>query len=164
MIIFHLKIEVEWSQFLMSTFSFSLLYHQKQSWCLQTKLSNLAKCDVWACHLLTWSAKSQASFIEKIIHVSRILSFDDLQVLQGLSYLHNVCGIIHTDIKPENILVCVQPDQVAKLAAQAAFMHKHGLRLPESAGPDINNFEWKISFKQVLLNLKQKCTFSEQSF
>ena len=26
------------------------------------------------------------------------------QVLAGLSHLHTVCGIIHTDIKPENIL------------------------------------------------------------
>ena len=87
-----------------------------------------------------------------------------MQVLQGLSYLHNVCGIIHTDIKPENILVCVLPDHVAKLAAQAAFMHKHGLRLPESAGPDINNFQWKISFKQVLLNSKQNLLFGAKLF
>ena len=55
-------------------------------------------------------------------------------MLQGLSYLHNVCGIVHTDIKPENILVCVEADQVAKMAAQAAYCHKRGLRLPGSAG------------------------------
>nr|XP_057940878.1 SRSF protein kinase 3 isoform X2 [Doryrhamphus excisus] len=29
------------------------------------------------------------------------------QVLQGLDYLHNQCKIIHTDIKPENILLCL---------------------------------------------------------
>ncbi|KAJ8390121.1 hypothetical protein AAFF_G00109950 [Aldrovandia affinis] len=29
------------------------------------------------------------------------------QVLQGLDYLHNQCKIIHTDIKPENILLCM---------------------------------------------------------
>ena len=56
------------------------------------------------------------------------------KVLQGLSYLHNVCHIIHTDIKPENILVCVNSSQVSKMAAQATFCHKHGLKLPESAG------------------------------
>uniref|UniRef100_A0AAV2LWG7 non-specific serine/threonine protein kinase n=1 Tax=Knipowitschia caucasica TaxID=637954 RepID=A0AAV2LWG7_KNICA len=28
------------------------------------------------------------------------------QVLQGLSYLHSQCKIIHTDVKPENILLC----------------------------------------------------------
>ncbi|RKP25180.1 kinase-like domain-containing protein [Syncephalis pseudoplumigaleata] len=29
------------------------------------------------------------------------------QVLLGLDYLHRECGIIHTDLKPENVLVCV---------------------------------------------------------
>ena len=56
------------------------------------------------------------------------------QVLQGLSYLHNVCNIIHTDIKPENILICVKNSQVSKMAAQASFCHKHGLKMPDSAG------------------------------
>jgi serine/threonine-protein kinase SRPK3 len=31
-----------------------------------------------------------------------------LQVLHGLDYLHRECGIIHTDLKPENVLVCVE--------------------------------------------------------
>ncbi|KAG2177981.1 hypothetical protein INT43_003234, partial [Umbelopsis isabellina] len=31
------------------------------------------------------------------------------QVLLGLEYLHTECGIIHTDLKPENVLVCI-PD------------------------------------------------------
>ena len=30
-----------------------------------------------------------------------------MQVLKGLHYLHVKCQIIHTDIKPENVLVCV---------------------------------------------------------
>ena len=60
------------------------------------------------------------------------------QVLQGLSYLHNVCHIIHTDIKPENILICVKNSQVSKMAAQASFCHKHGLKMPDSAGEVIS--------------------------
>ena len=29
------------------------------------------------------------------------------QILIGLHYLHKYCGIIHTDLKPENVLVCL---------------------------------------------------------
>lgn len=39
------------------------------------------------------------------------------QVLQGLDYLHTKCKIIHTDIKPENILLRVDDAYVHKLAA-----------------------------------------------
>ncbi|KAI7819627.1 kinase-like domain-containing protein [Gamsiella multidivaricata] len=30
------------------------------------------------------------------------------QVLMGLDYMHRECNIIHTDLKPENVLVCVE--------------------------------------------------------
>ncbi|KAL1923560.1 uncharacterized protein VTP21DRAFT_8540 [Calcarisporiella thermophila] len=30
------------------------------------------------------------------------------QVLLGLDYMHRECGIIHTDLKPENVLVCIE--------------------------------------------------------
>lgn len=40
-----------------------------------------------------------------------------LQVLQGLDYLHTKCKIIHTDIKPENILLSVDEVYIQKLAA-----------------------------------------------
>lgn len=39
------------------------------------------------------------------------------QVLQGLDYLHTKCKIIHTDIKPENILLKVDEAYVHSLAA-----------------------------------------------
>ncbi|XP_068033900.1 SRSF protein kinase 3-like [Anomalospiza imberbis] len=42
------------------------------------------------------------------------------QVLEGLDYLHTKCKIIHTDIKPENVLLCVQQPYLRHLAAQAA--------------------------------------------
>ncbi|TFJ96051.1 ADP-ribosylation factor 6 [Platysternon megacephalum] len=40
-------------------------------------------------------------------------------VLQGLDYLHTKCKIIHTDIKPENVLLCVGDGYVRRLAAEA---------------------------------------------
>lgn len=39
------------------------------------------------------------------------------QVLQGLDYLHTKCKIIHTDIKPENILLRVDEVYIQKQAA-----------------------------------------------
>lgn len=54
------------------------------------------------------------------------------QVLEGLDYLHTKCQIIHTDIKPENVLICVSEEHIRKLACEAAEMHQLGLKLPTS--------------------------------
>jgi len=55
------------------------------------------------------------------------------QVLEGLHYLHEKCKIIHTDIKPENVLVCVDEVHIRKLAAEATNSQKLGIKLPGSA-------------------------------
>lgn len=58
-----------------------------------------------------------------------------LQVLQGLDYLHSKCRIIHTDIKPENILLCVNDQYIRKLAAEATEWQRSGAPPPSgSAG------------------------------
>lgn len=54
------------------------------------------------------------------------------QVLEGLDYLHSKCKIIHTDIKPENVLLCVDEFYVRKLACEATELHALGLKLPYS--------------------------------
>uniref|UniRef100_A0A1B6LWQ2 non-specific serine/threonine protein kinase n=1 Tax=Graphocephala atropunctata TaxID=36148 RepID=A0A1B6LWQ2_9HEMI len=55
-----------------------------------------------------------------------------LQVLEGLDYLHSKCKIIHTDIKPENVLLCVSESYIRKLACEATELHSLGLKLPIS--------------------------------
>lgn len=58
-----------------------------------------------------------------------------LQVLQGLDYLHTKCRIIHTDIKPENILLCVNDQYIRRLAAEATEWQRSGAPPPSgSAG------------------------------
>ena len=54
------------------------------------------------------------------------------QVLEGLDYLHTKCKIIHTDIKPENILLTVSEETIKKLAYEATRYLKLGLKLPSS--------------------------------
>jgi len=55
------------------------------------------------------------------------------QVLEGLHYLHTKCQIIHTDIKPENVLVCVDESHIRRIAAEATQHQKLGIKLPGSA-------------------------------
>ncbi|KAF5288266.1 hypothetical protein FQA39_LY04034 [Lamprigera yunnana] len=81
------------------------------------------------------------------------------QVLEGLDYLHSKCRIIHTDIKPENVLICVSEDYIRKLASEAAEMHQLGLKLPTSlistAPPQDNQNAGKMS-KNKKKKLKKK--------
>lgn len=56
-----------------------------------------------------------------------------LQVLQGLDYLHTKCKIIHTDIKPENILLVVDDVYVRRLAAEATIWQRAGAPPPSGS-------------------------------
>ncbi|KAM5535771.1 hypothetical protein V8D89_010585 [Ganoderma adspersum] len=45
------------------------------------------------------------------------------QILLGLDYMHRCCGVIHTDLKPENVLICIDDVEAviqAELQAQSA--------------------------------------------
>ncbi|KAH9286893.1 SRSF protein kinase 1 [Echinococcus granulosus] len=55
------------------------------------------------------------------------------QTLEGLHYLHVKCQIIHTDIKPENILVAISDSAVRRLAAESIDAQRRGARLSVSA-------------------------------
>ncbi|XP_040178962.1 SRSF protein kinase 3 [Rana temporaria] len=72
------------------------------------------------------------------------------QVLQGLDYLHTKCKIIHTDIKPENILMCVGEGYIRRLAAEATVWQQSGEPPPSgsavsSAPPSLQNMNGTVS-------------------
>ncbi|KAF3689659.1 SRSF protein kinase 1 [Channa argus] len=84
--------------------------------------------EVLGYHLLKWIIKSNyqglpLSCVKSIIR----------QVLQGLNYLHTKCRIIHTDIKPENILLTVNESYIKKMAAEATQWQKTGTAPPSGS-------------------------------
>lgn len=60
-----------------------------------------------------------------------------IQVLQGLDYLHTKCKIIHTDIKPENILLVVDDVYIRRLAAEATVWQKIGAPPPSGSSGEV---------------------------
>ncbi|KAF3840444.1 hypothetical protein F7725_006306 [Dissostichus mawsoni] len=58
-------------------------------------------------------------------------------VLQGLDYLHRKCKIIHTDIKPENILLQVDELYVRRLAAEATHWQRAGAPPPSGSSESL---------------------------
>ena len=45
------------------------------------------------------------------------------EVLKGLDYLHTKCKIIHTDLKPENICICVSEDYIHRFDQNGIVMY-----------------------------------------
>ncbi|CAH1121185.1 unnamed protein product [Ceutorhynchus assimilis] len=54
------------------------------------------------------------------------------QVLRGLTYLHEECHIIHTDIKPENILIKINEPYIRQLLGKMERFSELGVDLPRS--------------------------------
>ncbi|XP_059359667.1 SRSF protein kinase 1-like isoform X1 [Carassius carassius] len=79
-------------------------------------------------HLLKWIIKSNYQGLP-LPCVKSIIR----QVLQGLDYLHTKCQIIHTDIKPENILMNVDELYIRRLAAEATEWQKAGAPPPSGS-------------------------------
>ncbi|XP_066283787.1 SRSF protein kinase 3-like isoform X4 [Branchiostoma lanceolatum] len=92
--------------------------------------------EVLGCHLLKMIIKSNYQGLPLPI-VKCIIR----QTLQGLEYLHTKCKIIHTDIKPENILLCVDEAFVRKLAAEATHWQQVGAMPSGSAVSTISIIE-----------------------
>ncbi|XP_070695848.1 SRSF protein kinase 1b isoform X2 [Pempheris klunzingeri] len=84
--------------------------------------------EVLGYHLLKWIIKSNYQGLP-LPCVKSIIR----QVLQGLHYLHTKCKIIHTDIKPENILLTVNEPYIKKMAAEATQWQKTGAAPPSGS-------------------------------
>lgn len=59
------------------------------------------------------------------------------QVLLGLDYIHRECGIIHTDLKPENVLICIDDVEAvvrAELETSPAAVPTRIVGVPPSQG------------------------------
>ena len=44
------------------------------------------------------------------------------QILIGLDFLHRICHIIHTDLKPENVLVCLTNDELRNIQETGTYI------------------------------------------
>ncbi|GAA6234566.1 SRSF protein kinase 1-like isoform X2 [Lates japonicus] len=84
--------------------------------------------EVLGYHLLKWIIKSNYQGLP-LPCVKSIIR----QVLQGLDYLHTKCKIIHTDIKPENILLTVNEPYIKKMAAEATQWQRTGAAPPSGS-------------------------------
>jgi len=70
------------------------------------------------------------------------------QVLMGLDFLNRICRVIHTDLKPENVLLCLTDEEIRKIVEDGQLaskeMYQDRLRLyrkkfhmgPENASDD----------------------------
>ncbi|XP_066526899.1 SRSF protein kinase 1b isoform X2 [Hoplias malabaricus] len=106
-------------------------------------------------HLLKWIIKSNYQGLP-LPCVKSIIR----QVLQGLDYLHTKCKIIHTDIKPENILMSVNESYIRRLAAEATEWQKAGAAPPSgsavSTAPAPKQMAKMSKNKKKKLKKKQK--------
>ncbi|XP_027858460.1 SRSF protein kinase 2-like [Xiphophorus couchianus] len=100
--------------------------------------------------LLKWIVKSNYTGLP-LPCVKSILK----QVLQGLDYLHTKCKVIHTDIKPENILLRVDEIYLRKLAANTKLWQLPVPPPPLSSSSSVNRDSRE---KQSVFNLFGKLT------
>jgi len=78
------------------------------------------------------------------------------QILQGLSYMHDSCSTIHTDIKLENILVEMTPDELRNMAKKVMTRITEGT---EADPTEVCNLPKKMSIpknKRKKLRKKRK--------
>ena len=78
------------------------------------------------------------------------------QILIGLDFLHRICHIIHTDLKPENVLVCLTNDELRNIQETGTYILDTGNN-KDSKTTTTNN---SIDEKETTMN----CTTPETDF
>uniref|UniRef100_A0AAV2LXV0 non-specific serine/threonine protein kinase n=1 Tax=Knipowitschia caucasica TaxID=637954 RepID=A0AAV2LXV0_KNICA len=99
--------------------------------------------------LLKWIIKSNYMGLP-LVCVKSIIK----QVLQGLDYLHTKCKIIHTDIKPENILLQADEVYIRRLAAEATVWQRAGA--PPPSGSSVSTAPRDLQGSKLSKNKRKK--------
>uniref|UniRef100_A0A0K0CWI8 non-specific serine/threonine protein kinase n=1 Tax=Angiostrongylus cantonensis TaxID=6313 RepID=A0A0K0CWI8_ANGCA len=107
--------------------------------------------EVLGCNLLKLIIRSnyQGLPLEQVRKITK-------QVLEGLRYLHEKSKIIHTDIKPENVLVTMSHEEIKLMAQHAVVATKMNLKLSGSAVSTAPSHVQKKVQENMTKNKKKK--------
>ena len=81
------------------------------------------------------------------------------QILIGLDYLHRFCGIIHNDLKPENIWICLTKKQIEEINEtgkyeQNIFTSNKKEKIKEEDNGNNNSFIDQYIIENKIINKK----------
>lgn len=107
--------------------------------------------EVLGCNLLKLIIRSnyRGLHLEQVRKICR-------QVLEALGYMHEKCGIIHTDIKPENVLITMSREEIKIMAQHAVVARKMNMKMSGSAVSTAPDHLVKMAQENMTKNKKKK--------